>query len=211
MGDRGSENDVSRSPQRLSEALAARSALVFVAVLSLIILVLALIPGSRELLRLEPAALLVPAEGARWFGAHLVHLGWRHVLLNLAGLWLVAWYLGARFGAGSWALSAAIAAIAVDIGIGLWNPELGWYVGLSGVLHGVLIAGLVEGAGLPRWERSLMGAVIAAKIGWEQVAGPVPGSEQVSGGPVLVDAHLYGALGGLVAGLLLLALARRRG
>ena len=211
MEDRESYDDGSRRVPRLAAALATHSGLVFVAVLSLIILLLEAVPGSRGLLRLERELLLVPAEAARWFGAHLVHLGWRHAILNLAGLWLVAWYLGAGFGARAWALSIGIAAIAVDLGIRVGNPELGWYVGLSGVLHGVLVAGLIEGGTLPRWERALMAALITAKITWEQLAGPVPGSELVSGGAVVVDAHLYGALGGTVAGLLLIGLRRARG
>ena len=41
------------------------------------------------------------------------------------------------------------------------------------------------------------------KIGWEQWHGPVPGSETTSGGPVVVDAHLYGAVGGAMAALLM--------
>ena len=44
--------------------------------------------------------------------------------------------------------------------------------------------------------------LLVAKISWEQFSGPVPGSELTSGGPVVVDAHLYGALGGVLGGFL---------
>ena len=45
--------------------------------------------------------------------------------------------------------------------------------------------------------------IVAGKLAWEQFAGPLPGSESGSGGPVIVDAHLYGAVGGLLAAVLI--------
>jgi len=46
-------------------------------------------------------------------------------------------------------------------------------------------------------------AFVAAKLVWEQTGGPLPGSEATSGGTVIVDAHLYGALGGFIAAYLM--------
>ena len=45
--------------------------------------------------------------------------------------------------------------------------------------------------------------VIAGKLTYEQLVGSLPGTSDMSGGPVVVDAHLYGAIGGIVAFLLL--------
>jgi rhomboid family GlyGly-CTERM serine protease len=192
--------------------LRSHPGLLVAAIASFIILTLQALPGSQAVLRLERELLLDATESARLIGAHLVHLGWRHTILNLAGLWLIAAYLGPSFPVKHWMLSAGMAALAVDAGIGFWNPELGWYVGLSGVLHGILITGLLVGAGFPRWERVVMLGLIGAKIAWEQISGPVPGSELVSGGAVIVDAHLYGAIGGaLAAGILMLLERQPRG
>jgi membrane associated rhomboid family serine protease len=41
--------------------------------------------------------------------------------------------------------------------------------------------------------------IVVAKIVWEHFAGPLPFSEFTSGGPVVTEAHLYGAVGGAVA------------
>ena len=51
-------------------------------------------------------------------------------------------------------------------------------------------------------EAIILAAFVIAKIAWEQFAGPMPGSEATTGGKVIVEAHLYGAFGGLLAGLL---------
>ena len=50
---------------------------------------------------------------------------------------------------------------------------------------------------------------VVGKIVWEQVVGPMPFSESTSGGPVLVDAHLYGAVGGLLSQLIRMVQRRR--
>jgi rhomboid family GlyGly-CTERM serine protease len=82
----------------------------------------------------------------------------------------------------------------------LWlNPGLIWYVGLSGVLHALFVAGLLGDIR----EHAALGWLVllgfAGKIIFEQMYGPLPGSERSAGGPVVVDAHLYGAIAGLIS------------
>jgi hypothetical protein len=83
----------------------------------------------------------------------------------------------------------------------LLEPQLEWYVGLSGVLHGALAAGAI---GWWRHESRALAlaltVVLVGKLAWEQWHGALPLSGDM---PVVVDAHLYGAVGGaLVGGLL---------
>jgi rhomboid family GlyGly-CTERM serine protease len=92
--------------------------------------------------------------------------------------------------------------VATDLGFLLFEPQLEWYVGFSGVLHGLMAAGLVA------WLRATRDAVtwivvvlFAAKLAWEHVAGPLPFTAQSLSMPVVHEAHTYGAVGGLVAGL----------
>jgi hypothetical protein len=44
---------------------------------------------------------------------------------------------------------------------------------------------------------------LLGKLAWEQFSGPLPGSEGTAGGPVIVDSHLFGALGGALTALTL--------
>jgi rhomboid family GlyGly-CTERM serine protease len=149
---------------------------------------------------------IAAGEWWRLATAHLVHLGARHVLLDGAGLVLL-WILYARaLRAGAWALALAGSALAIDAGLWWLSPGVQWYVGLSGVLHGGWAAGAV---GSWREDRRLAAtslALLAIKLLAEQLhRGGVAGS----GLPVVVDAHLYGAAGGLVVALALGARARR--
>jgi len=170
--------------------------------LSALIVVLAMLGDSAQaLLRFDRAAIF---NGQWWrlLSAHLVHLGGSHLLMNLAGLWLVWLLVGPALSPRSWLILLLADALITGLALLIFNPQLGWYVGLSGVLHGLLVAGSI--ADIRAGHRGtwlLLGAVVF-KLGWEQLAGPLPGSEASAGGTVIVDAHLYGALGGVLALLL---------
>ena len=100
--------------------------------------------------------------------------------------------------------------VVIDAGFWFLDRQLVWYVGLSGVLHGMLLAGLVAGWAERKTESLLLAALLLAKLIYEQFMGPLPGSESTAGGAVVVNAHLYGAAGGLFSGLLLRVRAPRQ-
>ncbi|MBS0366609.1 MAG: rhombosortase [Proteobacteria bacterium] len=173
-----------------------------VALLWLCVLLLLPVPAGQaaiEALGYQRSAL---AAGQWWrlVSAHWVHLDLHHALLNCAGLVLL-WSLFAReYRPRQWLLVLAAGAAAIDAGLWLWDSTVQWYVGSSGVLHGVMAAGTV--ALLRRRDRTgwLLAAALAGKLFYEQLAGALPlsGSD-----PVVVDAHLFGAAGGLAAALCL--------
>jgi rhomboid family GlyGly-CTERM serine protease len=147
-------------------------------------------------LRYDRAA-LADGEWWRWLTASLVHAGWSHVAVNLAALALAGLTVGEALAASRWAVSFVVSALAVTLGLWLWSPEVHWYLGASGALHGLFVAG----ATTPDMRREPAGmvilALVTAKLAWEQLAGPLPGSRAAAGVAVIVDAHLYGAIGGL--------------
>lgn len=211
LGD-PSGGDDNKAPEhgpwaRLRELLAHPTVPV-ATTLSLLMLMAELIPGSRETLRYVRDEMLTAGGILRWPGSQLVHLGWSHLALNLAGLWLVVAFLARSVDRSGFLIACALSGLGVVLGLLLASPEVGWYVGASGMLHGILIAGLLAGRGLRGWERwgLLIGVII--KLIWEQSYGPVPGSADAAGGPVVVDAHLYGALGGALAAAISLTLDR---
>jgi rhomboid family GlyGly-CTERM serine protease len=141
-------------------------------------------------------------ESWRLISGHFAHLGWSHLALNSAGLLLVWFLIGGAYTLRTWVLIVSATLATMDIGFWFLNPELYWYVGMSGLLHGLLAAGIVTRLRKIDAETAILLLLLVAKISWEQFSGPVPGSESTSGGPVVVDAHLYGALGGILGALL---------
>jgi rhomboid family GlyGly-CTERM serine protease len=155
--------------------------------------------AARLGLRYERAAL---SHGELWrlLSAHWVHLNLRHTLVNIAGFVLL-WALFARdFSPRQWLVILAAAVIAIDAGLWLLDSTVQWYVGSSGVLHGILAAGTL--AHLKRREPDgwLLAAILVVKLLYEQRVGPLPFSGSRA---VVVDAHLYGVIGGLTAALAL--------
>jgi len=142
-------------------------------------------------------------EGWRLLSGHFVHLSLKHALLNLAGLALVVWIVGHAYRWSHWLLVILLSIAAIDTGFWFLHPELDWYVGSSGFLNGIIAAGLVVGVAGRERESIVLAVLVLAKLTWEQTVGPLPGSESTSGGSVVVSAHVYGAVGGLLAAVLL--------
>jgi rhomboid family GlyGly-CTERM serine protease len=143
---------------------------------------------------------IAAGEAWRLVSAHFVHLGWSHYLLDSTGLVLVWFLVGAYLGPLRWLLVLGVVIAGIDAGFWMLEPQLAWYVGLSGVVHGLLAAGLVAGLTRDRHELWILAVLLSAKLAWEQFVGPLPGSEASTGGTVITAAHLYGALAGLAAG-----------
>lgn len=173
---------------------------------------LAALPGdnARMLLRYDRSDV---ADGELWrlLSAHFVHLDVSHLLLNLAGLLLVWVLVGRACRPLEWAIVLFASIVAIDAGFWWLLPGLDWYVGLSGALHGLFVAGLVGNVRERPLESALLGVAVSAKLACEQFGGSLPGTSEFVAGAVITEAHLYGAIGGLLAALLLVAIRAARG
>lgn len=163
---------------------------------------------AREMLRYDRIA-IAESEWWRLISGHFVHLGVAHWMLNSAGLVLVWLLVGHQYDALRW--SFILDVLLVVIGLGFWfvDTNLAWYVGLSGILHGMLIAGVIPALRTVPVESAIVCFAVGAKLVYEQFAGPVPGSESSAGGNVVVNAHLYGAIGGVIAAAMFWRSARQ--
>jgi rhomboid family GlyGly-CTERM serine protease len=151
---------------------------------------------ARELLRYDRAG-LAAGQGWRLLTAHVIHLDLEHAALNTLGLVLM-WALFARdYKPGQWAVILCVAIVAIDAGLWLRDSTVAWYVGSSGALHGVMTAGTLAHLRRGDLDGWVLAAFIVVKLGFEQHAGALPFSD--SGAGVVVDAHLYGAIGGIVS------------
>jgi rhomboid family GlyGly-CTERM serine protease len=164
---------------------------------------------GRELLRYDRDGI---ANGEVWrlVSGHFVHLGFAHWVLNGAGLLLVWFLVGEFLRDRQWIVVTVVSVVCIDIGFWVLEPQLQWYVGLSGLLHGYLAAGIVTAYRQRKIEMAVLAAAIVGKLVYEQLLGPVPGSELSTGGAVITAAHLYGAIGGLIASAILRIRVRRQ-
>lgn len=157
--------------------------------------------GAIDSLRYDRDAVLA-GEAWRLVTGHLVHADAIHLGWNLLGVVIVGFLFADDYSLREWLSILLVSTVVTNLGFLLLEPQLEWYVGFSGVLHGLMAAGLVA------WLRTsrdpvtwLVTALFAGKLAWEHYAGALPftaGSLSVS---VVHEAHTYGAVGGVLAAL----------
>jgi rhomboid family GlyGly-CTERM serine protease len=162
------------------------------AIILVLDLVLGLGDSVGEVLRYDRSAI---AAGGWWrlLTAHTVHLDLHHLILNELGLVLV-WALFAEdFDAVEWCVIVSVGALGISSGLFWLSPHVTWYVGASGVLHSIMGAGCAKHLAVRAWDRWILVACLCGKLVYEQFGGREPPL-------VVVDAHLYGAVSGFMAG-----------
>jgi len=162
------------------------------AILTLLAALWALGERADALLRYDRGAI---AAGGWWrlLSAHLVHLDLHHLLLNELGLILLWALFAADYDLVEWCVIVCAGALAISCGLWWLSPQVGWYVGASGVLHAVMAAGCVQHLARRTWDRWLLLACFAAKLAYESFAGHAAAW-------VVTDAHRYGAAAGFLVG-----------
>jgi rhomboid family GlyGly-CTERM serine protease len=149
--------------------------------------------AGREALRYDRTAL---AAGQEWrlLTAHFVHLDFDHAALNSLGLVLM-WALFARdYRPRQWLAILLGSIAAIDAGLWLRDSTIAWYVGSSGALHGIMAAGTLAHLRRRDLDGWILAVFILLKLAYEQSAGALPFTDSHAG--VIVDAHLFGTLGG---------------
>ncbi len=151
-------------------------------------------------------------QGRLWllFSGHIVHLSWSHWLLNMAGLAIVAIFFSNHASAKQWLLVTLISACVISAGLWWWLTDIRYYVGLSGVLHGLFLYGALREIRFYPVSGYVLLVVLIAKLLWEFFYGALPGSEDMAGGRVLTEAHLLGAVAGISLWLVESLMNRRK-
>jgi rhomboid family GlyGly-CTERM serine protease len=140
------------------------------------------------------------AQGEIWriFTGHLLHLNWPHFWLNMGGVLMVAVFFSKDCTPLQWLGLIVFSCLVISAGLYWFDPGMFWYMGLSGVLHGLFIVG----AWFERRRFALSGNVLllllAGKLVYEQIGGGLGSSEALIGARVAVDAHLFGAFAGVI-------------
>lgn len=167
-------------------------------------LVIALLCGTLQLFGFDNALrydrnLVSSTEPWRFLTANFVHLNWSHYWMNMGALGLLWLMFVRRLSTAEWLSVFLLSSLIVSTGVQFLNLDLYWYVGLSGTLHGVISAGVWRELRYDKFFALSVGVLTFGKLMYEQFYGALPGSEESAGGPVVVDAHFYGAIGGIVS------------
>lgn len=137
----------------------------------------------------------------RLFSGHFTHLNHWHLLLNLLG-WLVIFLLGARYLATfTWVFLLIIYALSISLLLYYFFPEITFYGGLSGLLHGFLTAVLLNWVARGHQIAWLLLSAVAVKVIYEALYQQSFLTNELMGIAVVTEVHLLGVLVAVVLSL----------
>lgn len=170
---------------------------LYLAILSLVLLLAVFEPVSSTYLMFD-RQLINSGEFWRLFSAHFVHLSNAHMLGNLLAVCLLGYIAGESLNNLRGILLLLWCVLAVGLGLYFFADHLYRYVGLSGVLHGLLLVAPFVSKFYSRQIALCFLVVILLKVAWEQSGfyDDMAMAETI-GGRVETRAHLFGMLAGL--------------
>ncbi|CAH6836657.1 membrane protein [Vibrio chagasii] len=148
---------------------------------------------------------IVDGQWWRILTGNFSHTNYSHLLMNLAGLWIIS-YL---FQPTRKQLISALAMISLITGLALLLSSIQIYVGLSGTLHGLFGFFALREALNGRKSSWLLVSGLVAKIAWEQFVGPSSTTGELINARVAIEAHLAGALAGGFLAIISLVMSKK--
>lgn len=133
----------------------------------------------------------------RWFSGHFAHTNDMHAIMNAAALLLAANLHAKYLSSTNQILLVLVLCVLTSLGIYLGSTYLVDYVGLSGVLHGLFVAGACKDIQEKEKTGYILLLAIVIKVVYEQVFGASDSVASMINAPVATDAHLWGAISGL--------------
>jgi len=187
-----------------------RSGKFNIGLILLIVTLAVLEPKASEIFRFDRYAINA-GEWWRLLSGHVVHLGWAHTFLNLTGLVLVTVIFQQELSFKKDSMAMCFCIAGTSLGMYYFSPNIIWYVGLSGALHGYLIYYLIKGYKVSPLISIVALTTIIGKVIWEQTPwGDTSSTEELIGGIVAVDSHSYGSISGIIFGLFTLFMLKEK-
>ncbi len=145
----------------------------------------------------------------RLLTANFLHTNWNHLALNMGGLFII-WHIYWDIGNFKWqGLFILVPAVLGAVLLYWLSPESVHYVGLSGALHGTIVAFAIADLKLNRWLGIGVLAGVAIKLAMEQIYGSSEMVMDLIGTTVAVNSHLWGVVSGVIIGIVFFVFALR--
>jgi len=138
------------------------------------------------------------AEGEIWrlISATFCHTNFNHLIMNILGLIITLALFIDLFKRIQIFPIVIFCSLFIGLCLFFFDTEVIWYVGLSGVLHGLFSYGVAADIAKKDPWGYLLGAGLVIKIIYEQIFGASQSTVNLIAAEVLVNAHLYGAVAG---------------
>lgn len=153
---------------------------------------------------------IINGEYWRLISGNFNHTNIYHLLLNLAALAVIGGLHYRYYNSAAYTSLILLLSIGVGVGI-LWlSPSTHLYVGLSGILHGIIIVGAVIDVTKKYYSGYVLMIGTVIKVINEQLFNSPVGISQLIEAKVLTEAHLYGLVTGLIIAPLFVYLNKKK-
>jgi len=169
--------------------------------------IIAFSPEGPMLMQYDQLA-IKEGEWWRFITAHFTHSTWNHFFLNMLGLGIMAVMFAQVATLSRWLIIMIFSSLFCSLGFLLFGGDDYAYVGMSDVLHGVIIAYAFLDYKYFKPGNFILITGTFAKVIWEQSPYYVESSGDFIGGRVATESHFYGAISGLILGLFFLWLEK---
>jgi len=144
------------------------------------------------------------SQGEYWrlISGHFLHTNGNHFMLNAAAVVLLWALHGQYYNHKNYLMIFLTSTMVCGLGIHYYSLDISLYVGLSGVLHGFFVWGALMDIKHQEKTGYLLLIGVVLKIAHEQFYGASADVESFIESSVATDAHMFGAIGGLLAFLI---------
>jgi rhomboid family GlyGly-CTERM serine protease len=148
----------------------------------------------------------------RLLSAHIIHFNFFHSAINLIAFWAILLVFYWNLPLKTLIVFLILCCLGVDAGLFLLGATNQEYIGFSGALHGLAIAGACNSRQHKLWRRAAFILIILFKVIAENFfitnSGGITNQQDFI---VAADAHAYGAISGLMIGLFCVTNKKRFG
>lgn len=137
-------------------------------------------------------------EWWRFITGNWLHSNVYHLLLNCAGVFLLWALHGDYYRTSQYFLMLTLYSLMVTVCLYHYDPSMTSYVGLSGALHGLFTWGALQDIKSKTKGGWLLLIGVWLKIIHEQFSAPNESLASLIDARVAIDAHLYGAMAGML-------------
>jgi rhomboid family GlyGly-CTERM serine protease len=134
----------------------------------------------------------------RLFTGNLLHTNIWHLLMNLAGFWVIMLLHQQYYRSVGFSFLFVALCWLQGIGLYLFYPSLLGYVGLSGMLHGLFTYGALKDISVGMRSGYLLFIGVIVKVGYEQWFGASDQVTEMIGARVATESHLVGVVTGII-------------
>ncbi|QDE31381.1 rhombosortase [Shewanella polaris] len=153
------------------------------------------------------------AHGQIWrlITGNLLHTNIWHLLMNLAGFWVIIFLYEVHFKRNPGKLMLLFVSLCLLEGMGLYlfYPNLKAYVGLSGLLHGLFVFGAIMDIRKGYRSGYLLLVGVILKVAYEQYFGASHSITHLINARVATESHLVGLVSGIMCAIFWSMLVKR--